>query len=356
MSGKKQKLVFCVLLFSAGCGMKAQPSISPVEESKTAKASVANTSDTEIVHDFGMLKPDERVSHDFVIANPSDKDWTLVNIAQSCSCSVAEASSQTIKAGGKETFKFDYHAPSKSADERRWVTVTFKDPAEHSIKLIATAYVRAPMLPRNSSLNFGNMGLGSSAQRSLDVGNFSATAWSELSLFDAPKWLTLRRAVKTQRKWSGAAPFESWSLDLEVATASLKPGAYREEVRFRSNLGETANIPVEFVAGIPVQARPSLFMLGQTESSIPVEATTTLRFFGGSAPCSPDQLEISAKGAKVVGKSIKVLKNDLWKLTAQLEPVGIPGEFISGELTVAFPMGNPSDILIPIHAQIRPSP
>ncbi len=363
MSGKKQNLVFCVLIFSAGCEVRSQSSpvqssSLDVEKSKTAdaSASIKNGSDTEIVHDFGMLKPDERVSHDFVIANPSDKDWTLVKITQSCTCSVASASNQTIKAGGQETFRFDYHAPSKIADERRTITATFRDSVEHDVKLIVTAWVRPAMVSRPPSLNFGNIALGSVSSQSLEIGNFGATDWGGVDMPKAPKWLTIRRTAKVQRKWSGATPRETWSLDLEAATASLKAGAYREEIRLESSTGETVTVPVEFVAGIPVAARPTLFMLGQTEASRPVEATTILRFFADSAPCSPDRVAISCKGARVVGKKIDILAENRWKLTTRIVPDGNPGDFVAGELTVAFPGGEPSDVVIPIHAQIRPRP
>ncbi len=290
------------------------------------------------------------------MANPTPREWTLTKVAQSCTCSVASASSQTIKPGGQETFRFDYHAPSQFANERRWVTVTFLDPAERVVKLVVTARVRPSMCPRPDALNFGPIALGAIANQTLDVGNFGPADWSLVDAVNPPEWLTIHEVAKGPRPWKEATPRETWTFEARVNTAGLKPGAYREELRLRSHSGETATLPVEFVAGIPVTARPSLFMLGQAEAGKPVEATTTLRFFGGAAPCPPDRITVGATGAKVVAKTVERIQDDLWKLSVVLEPQGNPGDFVSGELTVAFPGGNPSDVAIPIHAQIRPRP
>jgi hypothetical protein len=351
---------------------ETQPSRAESAEKRAGSTQLADSTtarshgEIEIVHDFGVLPLGQRVSHDFVIRNPTSIDWTLVKVQRNCTCSVAKASSQTIRVGGEETFRFDYHAPSKPSDERRWVTATFRDSTksnaaappdstEHEVRLVVTAFVRPALLVYPEMLNFGHLAMGDRATRTLEVGNFGATDWSDVRLARSASWLTAR-VSRNNRTWGGAEPRQTWVVTLEANTAGLTAGAHHESVQLESNTGDSAALPIDIFAGLPVRVSPTLLMLGRVAPTRAVSTQTTLRFFADKAPCEPHAAVVTARGVRLTGHTIAATRSGYWVLKSQFEPEGQPGEYVSGELRVSFPGKVIADVVVPVHAQMEPNP
>ena len=100
-----------LVCLSMGCSRGDQIAASPSLAANTPTAPQAyddddghGHADETLEYDFGLLKPGVQASHVFKVHNPTAATWTLVKVTRTCSCSVASASSPTIKPGETEQF------------------------------------------------------------------------------------------------------------------------------------------------------------------------------------------------------------------------------------------------------------
>lgn len=77
----------------------------------------------ETVYDFGKIKLNESVSHEFTFTNSGDEPLVIASVKASCGCTVTEYTKEPIPAGGKGYVKATYNA-AKAGVFSKTVTIT----------------------------------------------------------------------------------------------------------------------------------------------------------------------------------------------------------------------------------------
>lgn len=79
-------------------------------------------------YDFGVIKPGEKVTHDYVLKNTGKSDLIIRKTTASCGCTVANVKSQVIKPGESTTLTAEFNSAGRSGTQTKTITVITNDP------------------------------------------------------------------------------------------------------------------------------------------------------------------------------------------------------------------------------------
>ncbi|HJS75109.1 MAG TPA: DUF1573 domain-containing protein [Vicinamibacteria bacterium] len=122
------KVLFAILAFSlfAGGPLAAQPSKGARMEIEPAE------------HDFGAVRQDQKLTHDFLVRNTGTEDLTLLRIATSCGCAAALPAERVVPPGGSTTLQVTLETRKYKGAVERSVSI-----ASNDRRRVATVRVRA---------------------------------------------------------------------------------------------------------------------------------------------------------------------------------------------------------------------
>ncbi len=117
---KKVILPFALIVAVQAFVVAANMGTSPTFELKKFLAAFEWVSTT---HDFGTIKKDVPVEHEFEFTNTGSEPLLISSVKASCGCTVTDYTTEQIPAGGKGTVKAKYNA-AKVGVFTKSVTVT----------------------------------------------------------------------------------------------------------------------------------------------------------------------------------------------------------------------------------------
>jgi hypothetical protein len=121
------KLPFAVLAFCVFAGsLAAQPG-------KGARLEIEPSE-----HDFGAVRQDQKLTHDFLVRNTGTEDLTLLRIATSCGCAAALPAERVVPPGGTTTLQVTHETRKYKGAVERSISI-----ASNDRKRVATVKVRA---------------------------------------------------------------------------------------------------------------------------------------------------------------------------------------------------------------------
>ncbi|MEO8496323.1 MAG: DUF1573 domain-containing protein [Planctomycetota bacterium] len=127
--------VLACVFASAGCGGHTPQASKSVMSFETVSPPRVDVNKPVILsHHFGTVRAGQSVEHAFTVSNPSDEDWTVAGIVNSCRCTFAKDLPQVIKAGSSAEVRVVYDAKGDARDDatsvRRAVKSTNYAPGE----------------------------------------------------------------------------------------------------------------------------------------------------------------------------------------------------------------------------------
>jgi hypothetical protein len=121
------KLPFAILAFCLFAGsLAAQPKKGARMEIEPAE------------HDFGAVRQDQKLTHDFLVRNTGTEDLTLLRIATSCGCAAALPAERVVPPGGSTTLQVTLETRKYKGAVERSISI-----ASNDRKKVATVKVRA---------------------------------------------------------------------------------------------------------------------------------------------------------------------------------------------------------------------
>lgn len=215
-------------------------------------------------HNFGILRPSDSVSHDFLIENADKIAWTIDRVESTCGCAVPSVSRKRVLPGGSTSVKVTFQAPdAKYANVRRHVTVRFAEASKPEIRLAIQAAIRAPVVlsPKAVRLNVPKVQQNSSPSAVVTASNFSGQTWSKLEVHSEQAWLSaVASLVESGPKADeDIAPIQVWAISVKVNAESLKPGYQLAELAlFTPGSHDAAcTLPVAVTIEEPIEVTPS---------------------------------------------------------------------------------------------------
>ncbi len=118
-------------------------------------------------YDFGKVKQNTTVSHEFTVMNNGNADLVIKKVKASCGCTVAKPSKDIIKPGDFAKIKVSFNTDRRKGNQRKHVYVFTNDPQKPELRLTFTATVieenknEVPKIKLSSKrFNLGNVNEG----------------------------------------------------------------------------------------------------------------------------------------------------------------------------------------------------
>lgn len=308
-------------------------------------------------HDFGVLvQPiSDTVTHEFEISNNTNFDWTLKQIVNTCSCTVADMTSNKIKPGTTEKVLLVYKPIGNGTfDDYRKSLVVFEEAKAPKIILTVESRVRESMTIRPKSLSWTQVGENQTKKDSFEVQNYSPHPWKTLEVSAKPQWLDVElksvppsESEPMMRQW--------WLADVAVDTTKLTPGEHRGEIILLATEDNGQSItqicPLILQITSAVSAVPAQFFFGDVKPNETTMKSIKVMFNPDSIP--KDENEIQFKHN--FGDSLKFewlsTEGNTWELQASLNVTDmvLPDEPVA---IISFPDPALPKIHLPIYVMM----
>ncbi len=347
-------------LSSGSIPEQAEPAVAPA---RSADSPAAHSVDSPAVepaapervlrHDFGILKPRQKVSHRFRIENTSNHPWTFAKFRTVCACTVGAASAHAILPGKAEEVEVRYSAPGNTMDDRRRVGVEFAEEETPMIWLEVRAHVRDPLTVSPPEVLFQRVGKGQPAEASLEIFNYTDHDVNTLTVTSFCPWLRTEIQV-VQGTETPYAPRQAWRVTVRAETNSLAYGRQQAQLEVKTAPGElpVKTVPVRLVLTSPVEAIPAQMFFGPVTSGVLANHKILLQFVS-DASLEADSIILKHDLGDQLKLGYSRVSPNHWELTATLLPAE-PGKIVRGAIDVAFRGGNLPGLRIPVYAKVNP--
>lgn len=165
-------------------------------------------------HDFGVVRPGERYTHQFTLPNNVVSDARITAVVNACSCTTSQPSQVHLPRGGHSSVSVTYSAPSDYRNESKHVTVRTNRGSALWYELLIEADVRPTVSLIPASIDFGRVAAGRSAIRILRIDNFGDSDWLNVEVTGGPDWM--KAAARPTTVSAAKDARQSWELPLEM--------------------------------------------------------------------------------------------------------------------------------------------
>jgi hypothetical protein len=324
----------------------AGPSTSEAITSPSADTAGSTRSVLRLQHAFGLVKNGASLEHKFAVRNDTDIPWTIKKIITNCSCTVPSVSGSKFPPGETSMVTVAYHAPNRTVDESRAVTVEFEEPSAPQLALVITANVREPLSVSKSDVSLTAMAGGPSPSGALTVQNYSESDWSSIKVSSDHAWLSasVTDVASDSPPDRLPKPRQRWSVALKANPAGKPPGRYFTQLRViglqaESCVAETA-VPVNFTVTLPVTPHPDELFLGNIEGKHSLERTVVFRFTAGTVRPRSDRVALEHDLAAALIVTWDYAGETGLVAAVKITPrAGMPAGPHSGRVRFIFPIG-----------------
>jgi len=306
-------------------------------------------------HDFGVIvQPiDDALTHEYEITNNTDVVWTLKQIVNTCSCTVADMTSNKIQPGKTEKVLLAYKPVGEGAfEDSRKSLIIFEEEKAPKFILVVGARVREPMTVRPKSLAWTRVGTGQTKNDNFEIQNFSDEEWKTFEIASKPQWLGIELKSVSPPDTEPMMR-QLWLADTVADTMNLTPGEHRDEIVLSatSSNGETITqkCPVVLRVTSAVSAVPAQFFFGNVKPN--ETAIKSIKVFFSPDSIPKDKSEIHFGHIDSLKLEWLNVEGESWELEATLDVtnIGIPDD-----LTVVMTFDDPAlpKIYLPVYVMM----
>jgi len=110
----------------------------------------------KLTHDFGMVDPYTKTSHEFKFKNTGDAELNILKVRNSCACVAVVLSGKSIPPGAEGAVKITFNSGSRRGKGTYKNTVETNDPETPRVDLVITATVKGgfKIIPNSMYFNF----------------------------------------------------------------------------------------------------------------------------------------------------------------------------------------------------------
>jgi hypothetical protein len=211
-------------------------------------------------HDFGLVRPNGRVTHKFEVTNRTDFPRTLRHVERTCVCTVAKCP-RRIEPGSTAEVELEYRAAGASADDERAVELYFNETGAPVLRFTVRASIRPPVAASRKELIFRGTGQSYLADEVFEIENFSAADWSSVTVGTGVSWATAVTEFNRVEK-SGVQPHQVWQVQVRVDARGMKPGRYNTALEIQCDAVADARLPMWLDLAAPVAVIPERLFFG----------------------------------------------------------------------------------------------
>ncbi len=144
-------------------------------------------------HDFGVVTKGADIRHRIEIKNTYGEAITLHGVTSTCGCTTGELSARTLQPGetGYLELKLNTVRFSKQKSPNVDVRLSFGRSAITTVRIPVKAYIRDDVTTSEDVVDFGVVGAGEAATRSITVTYHGRAPWKITGVQDAGKGMTV---------------------------------------------------------------------------------------------------------------------------------------------------------------------
>jgi hypothetical protein len=340
-----------VLLGLVGCGEK------PKGFDQAAVRRWEGKENKTLSHDFGLLRPNQKVRHRFSIPNHSDMPWTLAAILPTCNCTAGRPLSDQVLPGKNMEIDIEYTAPPITKEDVHRVGVEFAENSapyfwlrvQGSVRELTTAVPGAVFLEANyvGEQVQGECTLSSYLDHDVQPPQVACSApWLQAELNPAP---VMKDRFPAR---------QAWHLVVKGDTANRQPGLYRAQITIKPEAAEAPLkvVPVEFTVNNGLEIAPRELAFGPVSPAKATQRKLLIRLLTDFGPVYPDDVKMEHDLGERLKVEWKKVSPKVLEISAILAvPPGHPNQKLRGTLHVLVKgvIGAPMEI--PISAEINQS-
>ncbi len=157
----KTHAILCAILVTA-------LTLSCLKDGQLVEGPASIEFDTEI-HDFGKLRRNTKVTHEFGFRNAGGETLTIEEIRKSCGCTVARAIPEAIPPGQRGVVEVEFNTQSYKGKIEKKVRVHSNDPERPVVSLTVKTTVVVDFTVRPVRLHFGRVRQGDSVTKRVQL-------------------------------------------------------------------------------------------------------------------------------------------------------------------------------------------
>lgn len=309
----------------------------------------------EIDHDFGLMRPNQKLSHLFMIKNDSNTPWKLAGIQQSCKCTASRPRSDSVAPGESMGIDVEYTAPTLTRDDVHQVGVEFTDDSVPYFWLKVRATVQEPICVSPSSLHLESSVVGPAHREDLTLANYMQHPIRQPVVVCSVPWLKadLQTIPPIVERFPAR---QTWQVHLMVDTASLVPGAYQAQIEFQTDDPEAPRkvVPVELTTGRLFEVAPSELAFGMVSPGATASRKVLIRAAPTASPLRAADVKIEHGVGPRLSVACESISDKVLALSAALQvPKDAKSEKLSGVVRLNISPEQSEPIEVPVSAVIK---
>jgi Protein of unknown function (DUF1573) len=224
----------------AGCIKgSADSKPSPTTQDQFADIEKSPADSRTLNYRFGVIRPNQRVSHTFLVSNDSSHTWSLKSIITQCRCTVGGLTPTEIAPGQTAQFTVGLVATAAEVNLAKRLNLRFNEPDSPSFWFALEAVVRNAMSVSPNRLILRGES-GSTVDGYFTVSNYSDTAWSDLDLKYSESWISCDAHEIPTNVQLVDAPRQIWRVAVHCAKLS-KLSAFSDATVTVTSKGDQGN-------------------------------------------------------------------------------------------------------------------
>ena len=298
----------------------------------------------ELVYDFGIAGPGDRITHIFKFTNVGSEPLQITRVSTSCGCTAALLSKKEIFPGGSGEIRATFETKRFEGDQETAITVHSNDPDDPEIDLTIIGAIKRDVAVVPQGINFGDVEKGETVTGSVKLLQLSQNK------------LVLHR-IEVNEKYLNATTSRfreenSRGINIDISLKSESPvGALSEVITLHTNLKGRPRIDVPVWANIlgRIQVQPKILSLGpiskggKISQSITVSSSDGKKFHVIKATCNLPFIHLQSTVDK---------KNNVVKISGTIDKVS-PAGTISGFIDIYTDDPDQSVIHVPVYGVIE---
>jgi hypothetical protein len=329
-------------VFVAACfGCEKTQSVGGRVVLHTSRSESSN--EVRLVHDFGLVRPREKLNHTFAVRNTTRVPWNLDKITKTCSCAVARISTARIAPGETQEVDIAYRAAGKTSHDQRSIEITFKEDVAPVLTIQIRAHIQAPIAINVSDLVFTSLESGQIVSKTVEVQSDPNVCLSVKSDVD---WITPEIELIPVRDSNGSNQTIS-KLCVTAISDSLSPGWHHAMVQVSGQDSEIegAGLPVAVSVIRPISAVPGRLTF-QSDSK-PGSSNLLLRLSPSHSDVDVSSIGLHHDLGDALDLSLRRQSRSVLELRATWTPRA-RSETIRGLLKVTLPPDTKESLCIPV--------
>jgi hypothetical protein len=297
--------------------------------------------------DFGTSLPGKEMRHRFEIANPGPEPWTLLGVTSTCTCTVGELPSKTVRPGETAWLEVTFRAPPRDGKVSGHVMVEFAEPGP-LFQLMIAGEVRGLLAVDPPDLVFDYPPPGTRPSRTVRLHN-RGDRDVKITRVEAPEWL---RAEVRPADAPGPAgrPGQAWELVVQADVGKLRTASGSATLAVHTDTAPVgpAYLPVRLEAAL--EATPDRLPLGTVKPGAADRKRVLLKAGPGLGELTEKDLVVTHDLGDELDVQVHKEKSPRqFALSVRFQPKRARGE-VEGELVIKTRKGGFPPVRVPVSA------